>query len=533
MLLEVLNYRPVLIFTIQAAKTKSLRRYQELREAEQKRLEKPFVSDIAKLFRMQMELIVGSVKRLGGMQFEAVAPEVKPGDKGPILVKMMDVLRRTRPTAERVFRTGISKALKGGQTINRGIVSVNAKADFTLWNKITKEFLEYHLPKLTDAIEDQTLQRVSRLVSRAIEKGTTADALSSDIRSLFRNMSKGRAATIAQTEIGMAQSVADFTAAERIDIDLVKIWSSSRDERVRTSHQIREAREMLDRFSNGLLYPLEPGAPASEVVNCRCTILSVPRDEAPHYGISVSKSADAHGDIEVLKTDDSDAPVIEVTKIPKLDAEAKTVFREFSNAFTKAGYKNLKEDSVIGTNMAMRAMSARHIDVRLTSGLEKITHISAVDRVGEYQIKQKTIGLVKSLSDRNVAKTLIHEYGHHIDFEFFGFEGLDFSFPSKVSEAGKIMRTEATTEFYTARTKALKRIEKSDSWGSYKYADISSALSKIESELEAPSVYALSNTQEWFAESWSNYIYSPSALKRVAPKTYSLIDKLVKGELFE
>ena len=282
MLLEAFS-RPVSIFTVQAAKTKSLRRYQELREAEQKRLEKPFVRDIAKLFRMQMELIAGSVKRLGGMQFEAAAPEVKPGDKGPILVKMMDVLRRTRPTAERIFRIGISKALKGGQTINRGIVSVNAKADFTLWNKITKEFLEYHLPKLADAIEDHTLQRVSRLVSRAIEKGTTADALSSDIRSLFRNMSKSRARNIAQTEIGMAQSVADFTAAERIDIDLVKIWSSSRDDRVRPSHQIREARGISDRFSNGLLYPLEPGAPASEVVRCRCTILYVPRDEVSKY----------------------------------------------------------------------------------------------------------------------------------------------------------------------------------------------------------------------------------------------------------
>jgi len=73
-------------------------------------------------------------------------------------------------------------------------------------------------------------------------------------------------------------------------VDLVKIWSHSQDGFERPSHQDKgaggvghEVREIQERFSNGLLYPLESGAPASEVVRCRCALLVVPRDEVKQW----------------------------------------------------------------------------------------------------------------------------------------------------------------------------------------------------------------------------------------------------------
>lgn len=48
----------------------------------------------------------------------------------------------------------------------------------------------------------------------------------------------------------------------------------------------------------------------------------------------------------------------------------------------------------------------------------------------------------------------------------------------------------------------------------------------------APSLYGMSNGKEWFAESFIRYYQSTAArehLKRIAPKTYQMIDNLVNG----
>lgn len=123
------------------------------------------------------------------------------------------------------------------------------------------------------------MRQVSRIAQRAIEKGLSVDEVARDIESMFTGMAKYRAKRIATTEIGIAVSTGDFMAAEASELDLVKVWSNSRDEKVRASHQIREWREISEPFSNGLMYPLDPNGPPSEVVNCRCALLSVPRDE--------------------------------------------------------------------------------------------------------------------------------------------------------------------------------------------------------------------------------------------------------------
>ena len=262
-------------------KPKTLDKYQKLREEIQKHLEKPFVKDMTGLFQRQSELLIPYVQNLGStLQAGRIT---RPSDDGKIEVKVLGVLKRTRPTQERIFRTRISNAMKGSKKINQGVVSVGAKVDFKLFNKQVSEFLDVHIPQLSGRVEEETLQRISRLTEKAIEKGLTVDDLAKNVRSLFKNMAKTRSQVIAQTEIGIAQSVGDNIAAKSTKIDLMKIWSNSRDDKVRPSHQIREAREMSKRFSNGLLFPLEPGAPASEIIRCRCTTLYVPRDEVKDW----------------------------------------------------------------------------------------------------------------------------------------------------------------------------------------------------------------------------------------------------------
>ena len=58
------------------------------------------------------------------------------------------------------------------------------------------------------------------------------------------------------------------------------------DGKTRQSHRNvnRQVRSIDKRFSNGLLYPHDPNAPAEEVVNCRCSespivTVELPEDE--------------------------------------------------------------------------------------------------------------------------------------------------------------------------------------------------------------------------------------------------------------
>ena len=59
----------------------------------------------------------------------------------------------------------------------------------------------------------------------------------------------------------------------------VKQWNAVLDGKTRESHRLvdKEWRELEEPFSNGLMYPKEPGAPAAERCNCRCIFDDVPR----------------------------------------------------------------------------------------------------------------------------------------------------------------------------------------------------------------------------------------------------------------
>ena len=89
-----------------------------------------------------------------------------------------------------------------------------------------------------------------------------------------------RGETIARTEtLGALARSKEEAFRQAIDTGAVqatqvkKVWQATKDERTRDSHRhVDGERVSLDGvFSNGLRYPHEAGAPASEVVNCRCT----------------------------------------------------------------------------------------------------------------------------------------------------------------------------------------------------------------------------------------------------------------------
>lgn len=125
--------------------------------------------------------------------------------------------------------------------------------------------------------------RGRQAVLRAIKEGKPLDAAT--VNAITGRLSDSylllRGETIARTEMLTALAESQKEAYEQAIAsgavnrqDIRKIWRATRDNRTRDTHRHVDSESvgMDERFSNGLLYPHEPGAPASEVVNCRCSV---------------------------------------------------------------------------------------------------------------------------------------------------------------------------------------------------------------------------------------------------------------------
>lgn len=120
---------------------------------------------------------------------------------------------------------------------------------------------------------------ISRAIADAGTDGVSVDALERVLEQRFKGVLPSNAATVARTEVGMFSSDVrrSLMVAEGVD---EHEWSASMDEHTREDHRIidGERRPLGQRFSNGLLYPLESGAPPEQVVNCRCVELPYLRE---------------------------------------------------------------------------------------------------------------------------------------------------------------------------------------------------------------------------------------------------------------
>lgn len=112
---------------------------------------------------------------------------------------------------------------------------------------------------------------------------TIADNMKSDYNKAYNS-----AIRITRTEGHRIQCQSAYDAqvkAKEKGADIVKQWDATLDGKTRPSHRMvdGEIKELDEPFSNGLMKPGDSGAPAEEVVNCRCALLQRARwalDEA-------------------------------------------------------------------------------------------------------------------------------------------------------------------------------------------------------------------------------------------------------------
>ena len=145
----------------------------------------------------------------------------------------------------------------------------------------------------TDLLNDAELMtRYSReIISNVLSKGSREGwSYNKIVDELVKHpeFSRMRAMRIARTETVTAANAAAMIQAQNSSIKLDKIWISMKDRRTRHSHEsvTKEPIAMNEGFQVGSAIMMQPGVrtqpsglpvPASEIVNCRCTVAFIPR----------------------------------------------------------------------------------------------------------------------------------------------------------------------------------------------------------------------------------------------------------------
>lgn len=134
-----------------------------------------------------------------------------------------------------------------------------------------------------------------KLARQGIRRALTQSVISGDgVQKTAKGISKqlemsaNRATKIIRTEITgiMGSSRQDAMIHASKKISLQKQWEATVDDRTRDRHSNMNGETVnIDKpFSNGLMYPGDQSGDASEVVNCRCTMITIIPDAEIYDG---------------------------------------------------------------------------------------------------------------------------------------------------------------------------------------------------------------------------------------------------------
>ena len=126
-------------------------------------------------------------------------------------------------------------------------------------------------------------KNVRKAVALGAENGWGAQRVANEIMSLQGKMDGWKAMRIARTEVVGASNVGAQAGADDAGIPLDKVWLATPSGDSREDHLAMDGEIAV----NGMFtlpsgvqmeYPHDPNAPAEEVINCRCALSHVPKD---------------------------------------------------------------------------------------------------------------------------------------------------------------------------------------------------------------------------------------------------------------
>lgn len=235
------------------------------------------------------------------------------GFERPLLSDVSSILQRTADLASSRARDGAFGAAEAAGSAyegdmlrvlvgrGRAIARAHGQATITLMEQMERKGLidtaEQSAAKLMRERGADKVVRISEhtklLIRSAIEEGRAAGEneynIAARIMKKVGTLGKAgglegwpRAERIARTEAHFASQLGAYEAAKASGARLIKEWGAVEDTRTRRAHAIVDGQqvEFDAHFIVGgvhMLYPGEWGAPASQVVWCRCQCLYIPK----------------------------------------------------------------------------------------------------------------------------------------------------------------------------------------------------------------------------------------------------------------
>ena len=130
------------------------------------------------------------------------------------------------------------------------------------------------------SVKPTLINRMRLALGKALQGAKEGDGPRVVLKTLRRQMQimKRHATEISAQEVSASYSEARAQSLTQTNPTFKK-WLTRRDQFVRPSHRLMDDEEAPWNalFSNGMARPLDPSAPAGEVINCRCKLVPVYR----------------------------------------------------------------------------------------------------------------------------------------------------------------------------------------------------------------------------------------------------------------
>lgn len=171
-------------------------------------------------------------------------------------------------------------------TASLGALAARFGISFDLHAPWVEAFIEQRAQQLAGQVTQTTYDAIRAQMSEAVGLGESIDDIAARIRAVFAQASETRATAIARTEVISAYNGAAVQGAATLPADVVagQEWIATRDSRTREAHaaadgQIVAVGTAFTVDGSRAAYPGDPNLPASQTVNCRCTVAFLTPDE--------------------------------------------------------------------------------------------------------------------------------------------------------------------------------------------------------------------------------------------------------------
>lgn len=254
----------------------------------EQRLQELMVERMSQQFERRLSREIARAMRAGA---RALADgRISPADQ--IREKHQQRIERLLSNIYRASMQAMAEHMTGTQRSWRGEIETK-NLDEVEPTEVTDRLMQRWMAtvgaeKITQ-ITKTTQEDIRRTINRGIRDGLSEREIGKLIRDIAPTKSASRAQTIARTEVHAASQASAQGVAEAANLNMVRVWVSSKGERTRTiadgakfDHRAADGQKvgMNEPFTirgvNGdeqIMYPGDPSGSAANIINCRCSVV--------------------------------------------------------------------------------------------------------------------------------------------------------------------------------------------------------------------------------------------------------------------